>query len=73
MMFRFCGVGALALSLLTDAVVGAIVSTPQALDPNLTNIISDNGGPKFYYNGSGPVPPYNATSPPPAPLPALNR
>jgi len=72
-MFYFGGISAIVLSLLIDAVVGATSSTPQALNPKLTNTIGDNGGPILYYNGSGPVPPYNMTSPPPAPLPALNR
>lgn len=47
-------------------------STPQALNPNLTNTVPNApGGPTLYYNGSGPVPPYNETSPIPASLPAL--
>lgn len=66
-------VGAVALYLFIDLAFGATNSTPQALNPKLTNTIDDNGGPTLYYNGSGPVPPYNTTSPPPAPLPALNR
>lgn len=64
---------AVALISCIDTAFGATISTPQALNPNLTNTIGDNGGPTLYYNGSGPVPPYNATSPPPAPLSALNR
>ena len=31
--------------------------TSEALNPQLTNTIGDNGGPTLYYNGSGPVPP----------------
>ncbi|KUJ19694.1 uncharacterized protein LY89DRAFT_580202 [Mollisia scopiformis] len=50
----------------------SISSSPQALNPNLTNTIPNApGGPTLYYNGSGPVPPYNETSPIPAALPAL--
>lgn len=42
-------------------------SSPEALDPYPKNKI-DVGGPTLYYNGSGPVPPYNETSPPPEPF-----
>ncbi|MCJ1308896.1 hypothetical protein MMC25_002551 [Agyrium rufum] len=37
-----------------------------ALDPQLTNSLPTNGGPTLYYNGSGPVPPYDELSPLPA-------
>ena len=37
--------------------LGSQDSTPQALNPQLTNTIPDNGGPVLYYNGSGDVPP----------------
>ena len=47
-------------------------ATPQALNPDLENTISDNGGPTLHYNGSGNVPPYNETSPIPAPFTPLN-
>lgn len=66
-------VTAVALFSFIDIAVAATISTPQALNPNLTNTICDNGGPTFYYNGSGPVPSFNTTSPAPAPLTALNR
>jgi sphingomyelin phosphodiesterase len=47
-------------------------SSSQALNQTLTNIIPNAaGGPALYYNGSGPVPSYNETSPTPAPLPTL--
>ena len=47
--------------------------TPEALNPQLTNIIPQApGAPVLYYNGSGPVPPYNMTSPVPAPISPLN-
>ena len=64
------------LSLATVAAIlsfasGATNSTPQALNPLLTNSTSNAGGPVLYYNGSGPVPPYNATSPILQPLPSL--
>ena len=66
-------VTAFALFSFIDTAFGVTISTPQALNPNLTNTIGDNGGPTLHYNGSGPVPSYNTTSPPPAPLSALNR
>ena len=47
-------------------------ATPEALNPDLENTIGDKGGPTLYYNGSGPVPPYNETSPIPAPFTPLN-
>ena len=40
----------------------------QALNPFKQNTIGDNGGPTLYYNGSGPVPPYDEKSPIPAPF-----
>lgn len=49
-----------------------IDSTPEALNPQLTDTIGDNGGPTLYYNGSGPVPPYNETSPIPKPFTPTN-
>lgn len=72
-MLGVIGVSAFALWISVATVLGAINSSPQALNPNLKNTLGDNGGPTLYYNGSGPVPPYNMTSPPPAPLPILNR
>ena len=69
-------------STLTGAVVLASVlleaqatvnSTPQALNPDLQNTIPNApGGPILYYNGSGPVPPYNETSPIPTPITPFN-
>ena len=47
-------------------------ATSEALNPDLENTIGDKGGPTLYYNGSGPVPPYNMTSPIPAPFTPLN-
>jgi sphingomyelin phosphodiesterase len=48
-------------------------STPQALNPQLTNIVPNGNGPILYYNGSGPVPPYDMLSPSPPPLPLLTQ
>lgn len=48
-------------------------STSQALNPFLQNTVPDApGGPTLYYNGSGPVPAYNLTSPIPTPITPLN-
>jgi hypothetical protein len=74
-MFRlFAAVGTFALLSLPTSVDAAVSSTPQALNPQLTNTIPDApGGPVLYYNGSGPVPPYNMTSPIPTAVTPLNR
>ena len=47
-------------------------TNPAALNPQLTTTFPLNGGPELYYNGSGPVPSYNETSPIPAPITPLN-
>ena len=47
-------------------------TNPAALNPQLTTTFPLNGGPELYYNGSGPVPPYNQTSPLPVPITPLN-
>lgn len=47
-------------------------TNPAALNPQPTTTFPLNGGPELYYNGSGPVPPYNETSPIPAPITPLN-
>ncbi|EMC96490.1 hypothetical protein BAUCODRAFT_24254 [Baudoinia panamericana UAMH 10762] len=44
----------------------------SALDQTLTNTIPNLSGPILYFNGSGPVPGINVTTPEPAPLPALS-
>ena len=64
-------VASLALLQYAGAALAATKSTPEALNPQLTNTIGDNGGPVLYYNGSGDVPPYNKTSPVPAPFTPL--
>ena len=43
-----------------------------AFNPLLTNSLLVGKTPELYYNGSGPVPAYNTTSPDPAPLLSLN-
>ena len=43
-------------------------TTPESLNPDLRNTIGNKGGPILYYNGSGPVPPYDETSPTPGPF-----
>ncbi|MCJ1458766.1 hypothetical protein MMC28_009140 [Mycoblastus sanguinarius] len=70
MLFR--SVGSFVLLQYATNALRAQNSTPQALNPQLTNTIGDKGGPTLYYNGSGPVPPYNETSPIPAPFTPLN-
>jgi len=60
----------IALSLV-QYVIGTTNSTPEASNPQLTNIVPNGNGPVLYYNGSGPVPPYDMLSPIPAPLPPL--
>lgn len=64
--FQFASVGVLAIpSFLHNA------STVASSE--LTNTIPQGpGGPTLYYDGSGPVPPYNMTSPPPTPITPLN-
>lgn len=52
--------------------LGATISTPEALNPQLTNTIGNMVGPILYYNGSGDVPPYNEISSIPAPSSPLN-
>ena len=49
----------------------AVKSSPEALNPYPQNLIDDNGGPTLYYNGTGPVPPYDAASPIPDPFTPL--
>ena len=51
--------------------VSALVVTAGAINPRLTNSLSNGNGPILYYNGSGPVPPYGLLSPIPEPLPPL--
>lgn len=53
----FQSIASLALLQYTGHVLGATNYTSEALNPQLTNTIGDNGGPTLYYNGSGPVPP----------------
>ncbi|PQE22173.1 Ser Thr phosphatase family protein [Rutstroemia sp. NJR-2017a WRK4] len=70
-----CGISLLSL---TTAHKGhrrrSIPSSSEALNQTLTNIVPNAaGGPTLYYNGSGPVPSYNETSPTPAPLPTLGQ
>jgi hypothetical protein len=52
-----------AFSVLFEGVVSGVNSTPEALNPGLTNSIPNGNGPILYYNGSGPVPPYDELSP----------
>ena len=47
-------------------------ATPQALNPYNQNTI-DNGSITLYYNGTGPVPPYDMLSPVPQPITPLNN
>lgn len=61
----------IALVVCVSLTVAQISSTPQALNPELTNSTSNGNGPVLYYNGSGPVPSYDEMSPIPDPLPAL--
>ena len=70
---KWCTVSFVVLSTLILRTTGKTNSTPQALNPQLTNIISNGNGPILYYNGSGPVPSYDTISPDPAPLPPLSR
>ncbi|KAI9834412.1 MAG: hypothetical protein M1819_003023 [Sarea resinae] len=58
----------LAAVSLPSVVSARVSSTPQALNSTPYNLVPDVGGPTLYYNGSGPVPGYNVTSPVPAPL-----
>lgn len=60
-----------ATVLLSTATVQA--ATPQALNTSNVAGIPNPGGPIFYYNGTGDVPPYNLTSPDPIPITPLNR
>lgn len=53
----FQNIASLALLQYATHVSAATNYTPEALNPQLTNTIGDNGGPTLYYNGSGPVPP----------------
>jgi sphingomyelin phosphodiesterase len=64
-------VGALSLA---SHVRAATNYTSEALDPQLTNkyAAQGSGGPRLYYNGSGPVPPESMLSPIPAPITPLN-
>jgi sphingomyelin phosphodiesterase len=70
--FQFATVGVVAISGLLQGANAAVNSTSQALNPELTNTIPQApGGPILYYNGSGPVPPYDETSPIPTPITTL--
>ena len=53
----FQDIASLALLQYATRVLAATNYTSEALNPQLTNSIGDNGGPTLYYNGSGPVPP----------------
>lgn len=66
---------AVAALLAAPLVVEAVTNpTPPALNPFPQNLIPQApGGPTLYYNGSGPVPPINLTSPLPNPITPLNR
>lgn len=73
-MHAIIGFAVMALLNIHQLVLGAVNSSSQALNPQLTNTIPNApGGPILYYNGSGPVPPYNMTSPIPAPISPINR
>ena len=63
-------VSSVALWALVQVVVSQGV-LPPALNPQLTNSVSNGNGPILYYNGSGPVPPVGLLSPIPQPLPPL--
>jgi len=56
-MLSVNALGGLVLSFSVLSSLAAVRSSPQALNPQLTNTIPDNGGPILHYNGSGPVPP----------------
>lgn len=59
--------------LLTTA-YAAVNSTAEALNTTDYNLVAQApGGPVLYYNGSGPVPPYNETSPNPIPITPVDR
>lgn len=66
---------ALALAASVSVAISAETnSTPEALNPQLTNTVHEPAGaPVLYYNGSGPVPAYNLTSPIPTPITPFNR
>ena len=53
----FQNLASLALLQYATQARAATNSTPEALNPQLTDTIGDKGGPILYYNGSGPVPP----------------
>jgi sphingomyelin phosphodiesterase len=75
MMFwiQFGSVGVLPVSSLFQGSNASVNSTSQAVKPELLNNIPQApGGPIMYYDGSGPVPPYNETSPIPMPITPLN-
>src|SRR5271170_4472900 len=59
-----------AIITLVAVAVGQVVN-PAAFNGQLTNSIPNVGGPVLYYNGSGPVPPYDSISPSPPALPSL--
>jgi len=63
----------LLLAIITFIPAGAVGQAGSpAFNPQLTNSIPNlAGGPILYYNGSGPVPPYDSISPNPPNLPAL--
>src|SRR5271170_6781645 len=58
------------ITLVAVQAVGQVVN-PAAFNPQLTNSIPNVGGPVLYYNGSGPVPPYDSMSTSPPALPSL--
>ena len=66
MLLCACAIGFLTFQFSTLG-RAAVKSSPEALDPYPENKI-DVGGPRLYYNGSGDVPPYDQTSPPPVPF-----
>lgn len=64
----------LVLSLTALASSAAVNSTNNAFNQASTNIIPQaSGGPILFYNGTGDVPPYTATSPDSIPITPLNK
>ncbi|KAK7700183.1 hypothetical protein SLS57_012181 [Botryosphaeria dothidea] len=62
-----------ATGFIREAQGSQIESSHEALNPQLNNTITNLDGPTLFYNGSGNVPAYNETSPPPHPLPVLDQ
>lgn len=58
--------------LFQSALFSSVSAQSAALNENLTNTIPNLSGPVLYYNGSGPVPSINVTSPEPEPLVSLS-